>query len=149
MLKKLIVLDATKSEGSWGGYFRGYEERPLSMLESRRRDLITSGTMVVTKAKRIVDRLDSEVPFGCRLEFIDALAALAAVFRHDMTRKVTGANVPLHHVLKCACAPDRLEWLFNNLRWRHSLRSGLTATVCGIVICWHSLTELDTSKLNA
>eukprot|EP00439_Symbiodinium_sp_Y106_P058484 s676_g8.t1 len=101
VLKKLIVVDATKSEGSWGGYFRGYEERPLSMLESRRRDLITSGTMVVTKAKRIVDRLDSEVPFGCRLEFIDALAALAAVFRHDMTRKVTGANVPLHHVLKC------------------------------------------------
>ena len=116
-----------------GRCFHGYEERPLYILESRRRNLVTSGTMLVPQTKRILDRPDSEVRFGCRLE-----------------RKVTGANIPLHRILnlKCACAPDRLEWLFSNLRWRHSLRPGLTATVCGTVICWHSPTEFDTSKLN-
>ena len=56
-----------------------------------------------------------------KLEFIEALVALAAEFSEDMQRKVTGAHKPLAEVLWCAAAADRSEWLFNNLRWRHSI----------------------------
>ena len=82
------------------------------------------------KASKIVADLDTTVPFRCRLEFIEALAALSAVFSEDMSRRVTGAN-PVAHILWCAAEPDRCEWFFNNSRYRHTLSSGLSCSLIG------------------
>ena len=72
-------------------------------------------------ARRTVNEMDASTPFLTRLEFIEALAALAAVFAEDMDRKVQGANQRIAHVLWCAADPDRSECLFNNICWRHML----------------------------
>ena len=71
------------------------------------------------------------MPFRCRLEFIEALAALSAVFSEDMSRRVTGANQSVAHILWCAAEPDRCEWFFNNIRYRHTLSSGLSCSLIG------------------
>ena len=39
----------------------------------------------------------------------------------EVARKVTGSNKEVAKVLWSAAAPERLEWLFNNLRIRHAM----------------------------
>ena len=129
ILRKFLAFDDAVGEHGFGSYFHGYEKRDLSVLEDRCRAMIRSGSMLKATAKRIADNIDASTPFLCRLGFIESLAALAALHSEDMCRKVTGANVPIHQILWCACAPDRLEWLWNNLRWRHSV-SLLVETPC-------------------
>lgn len=91
--------------------------------------------MPKTKAQAVVTLLDASKPFMSRFEFVEALAALAAVFPEDMSRKVTGANKRVDHVLWCAADPDRAEWLFNNLRWRHSLGWRLRSCTPQVCTC--------------
>ena len=92
------------------------------------RDQITNGSMLQSKAKRIFETLDGEKPFKSRLEYVEALAALAALHPEDMVRKVTGANqYDVSHVLWCSCSPTRLEWLWNNI-------DGDTTSVLSLVL---------------
>ncbi|CAE7313385.1 unnamed protein product [Symbiodinium sp. CCMP2456] len=63
------------------------------------------------------------LPFTTRLEFIRCLAALCRRYPTKVTRKIAGANKQISKILWSACAPDRLEWLMNNLRVRHALPS--------------------------
>ena len=125
---KISAVDSNLAPLHWGDVYRGYRSGasgPLNHAESVCRDLIETGAMSKVKARRIVEELDSSKPFLSRLEFIEALAALSATFPEDMNRKVTGANKRVAHILWCATDPDRAAWLFNNLRWRHSLGSRL------------------------
>ncbi|CAE7796366.1 unnamed protein product [Symbiodinium sp. CCMP2592] len=116
ILQKFISVDPKAAEGSFAIFFHGHEERNLSLQEIRVRDQISNGSMLPAKAKRIYATLDGEKPFRSRLEYVEALAALAALHPEDMARKVTGANQYVSHVLWCSSSPMRLEWLWNNLR---------------------------------
>ena len=115
-------MDHKISQDHWGSLYRGHDSRGPSQAERTRRTCIETSAMQKAKAQQIVDGLDSSAPFTSRFEFVEALAALAAVFFEDMDRKVTGANQKISHLLWCSADPDRAEWLFNNLRWRHTLR---------------------------
>ena len=85
--------------------------------------------MLQAKAKRIFETLDGEKPFLSRLEYVEALAALAALHPEDMVRKVTGAN---HEPV---CQPCPLVLLFANTagvvveqyRWRHNISPKLSS----------------------
>ena len=57
----------------------------------------------------------------CRITFIESVAAICKVHQDEVVRKVTGSNTELKKVLWAACAPERLEWLFNGARLRHAL----------------------------
>ena len=100
---------------------RGYNTGRLSHAENVCRSQIENSSMTKLRARRIVENLDSSKPFLSRFEFIECLAALSSVHSEDMDHKVTGSNQRVAHVLWCAAGPDRAAWLFNNLRWRHTL----------------------------
>ncbi|CAE6926624.1 ABCB1 [Symbiodinium sp. CCMP2592] len=122
ILRKFLAVDPTKTEAAFGSFYHGYENRELSSKER---------CMLKAKALKIINSLDSLKPFYTRYEYIEAVAALAALHPEDMSRKVTGANQPISHILWCSCAPQRLEWMWNNIRWRHSIRSDLSQkTAC-------------------
>ena len=40
---------------------------------------------------------------------------------NQVDRRVTGSNKEVRKLLWAATAPDRMEWLFNNLRVRHAM----------------------------
>ena len=73
--------------------------------------------------------MDLSIPFKTRAEYIECLAALSASYPEDMSRKVTGANRCIGEILASSCMPQRLEFLWNNLRWRHDVRLVLSVHV--------------------
>ena len=75
------------------------------------------------RAKIIEEQLDGSTPFYTRVEFIESLAALTSLYKDEVQRKVTGSNKMLSKTLWCAAAPDRIEWLFNNIRSRRMMNT--------------------------
>ena len=121
LLHKMNQVAPNMRSSSWGPLFTGTAPPSLTRDEERARHLITDGSMGATRAKRILDNLHPDSPLFCRITFIEALAALCATYPHEVSRKVTGSNKEIRKVLWAATAPDRLEWLMNNLRVRHDL----------------------------
>ena len=130
---------------SWGPLFTGTAPPSLTRDEERARHLITDGSMGATRAKRILDNLHPDSPLFCRITFIEALAALCATYPHEVSRKVTGSNKEIRKVLWAATAPDRLEWLMNNLRVRH----GLTPLERGLLPSGTSSNESLHAEINS
>ncbi|CAL1156102.1 unnamed protein product [Cladocopium goreaui] len=121
LLHKMNQVAPNMRSSSWGPLFTGTAPPSLTRNEERARHLITDGSMGATRAKHILDNLHPDLPLFCRITFIEALAALCATYPHEVSRKVTGSNKEIRKVLWAATAPDRLEWLMNNLRVRHDL----------------------------
>lgn len=65
--------------------------------------------------------LDSNKPLFCRITFVETLAALCKIYPEEVDRRVTGSDKEVRKVLWAATAPDRMEWLFDNLRVRHAM----------------------------
>ena len=65
--------------------------------------------------------LDVAAPFRDLLAFITGIAAICSLTQDEVYRKVAGANKEVFRVLWAACAPDRLEWLWSNVRLCHAL----------------------------
>lgn len=141
IMSKFNAHDESLDGSHWGLFYRGHSsDVALSVSEQTKRNHIKSGGMPKAKASAVVRSLDSRRPLTSRTEFI--LAALAAEFPEDMSRKVTGANKRIDEILWCAADPDRLEWLMNNLRWRHSVSSRLR--LC--TLCWNNNREMCVSS---
>ena len=125
LMHKCNMTEASTAASHWETFYGGYDER-LNQKERIRRNYIENGALAKHTAWRMVNEMDASTPFLNRLGSIEALAALAAIFAEDMDRKVQGANQRIAHILWCAADPDRLEWLFNDIRWRHMLSSELS-----------------------
>ena len=63
-------------------------------------------------AESLLGSLDVRQPWASRVSFIEALAALAAVYPEELSRIIPGPNRSGHELLYSACAPARLEWFF-------------------------------------
>ena len=118
---KFNKISAEFNADSWGVPFTGMSERPLDREEDLARERILNSTMPQRRAAHVLNSLNGETPFLSRIEFIEALAALSAMHRDDMRRKVTGSNKFLSRVLWNAAAPSRIDWFLNNQRIRHAL----------------------------
>ena len=123
ILKKCISIDEDLGQDQWGGFYDGTNARPLSEREIQYREMILDASMDQIEANKLLEGLDTNVPFTERLEFIKCIAALCRRHPAEVTRKIAGANKQISKILWSACAPDRLEWLMNNLRVRHALPS--------------------------
>ena len=121
LLNKVNQIASEARPSSWGPFFTGTGPPSLNREEESTRKLILDGTMGLPRAKRILDNLDGGQPLFCRITFIETLAALCAMFPNEVCRRVTGSNKEVKKVLWAASAPDRLEWLLNNLRVRHDM----------------------------
>lgn len=82
---------------------------------------LTQGSMPLHRAQRVHDSIDSTQVFFTRVAYMECLAALVAMYPEEVQKQVPGHNQSVKHVLHCATALDRTEWLFNGLRSRHSM----------------------------
>ena len=85
------------------------------------RQRVLDGGLDKTQAVKFRSTLDTETPFIDVLEFITALASLVALFWHEVTRKTFVQGARLSKILWRACAPRRVQYYLNNMRFRHSL----------------------------
>ena len=120
ILRKLTAR-GTCCASTWGPAFDGSTVTPLSHEEERARAQIEDKSMSRAHAERILNNLDPEKPFVLRLEWIQALAALASVHRSEMEKTAPGPNRKIYEMLHSAAAASRVGWYFNNLIMRHSL----------------------------
>ena len=97
------------------------EEQHGSRSESLMRNAIRVGSMRIRNAKRLANNLDCEKPFYSIVEFIELLAALVVLFKDEIGRRTHVNGETLQHIIWAAAAPSRVEWYFNNIRFRRSL----------------------------
>lgn len=121
LLHKVCQIDNSKDSNAWGPIFTAGACQHLSREEAFWRKQIYPWTSSQAKAQQILEDPDPETPLLTRVTFVEYIAALCYVHPGEVDRKVTGSNKPVRDVLWSACAPDRLEWLFNNIRFRHSM----------------------------
>ena len=120
ILAKTSAVDESVQSNCWLEFYDGDMSRPLTAIEERYRRMILEQSMTAKEADKFLS-IDGEKPFYSRLEFIQCIAALCKRFEHEVVRKAAGPNKEIFKILWSACAPDRLEWLFNNIRLRHTL----------------------------
>ena len=120
ILRKLTARD-NLSAATWGPVFTGSNAKPLSREEEKARNQIEDKSMRKVQAENILQNLDPAKPFLLRLDWIQALAALASVHRSEMDRLAPGPNRKIYQLLHTASAPNRSGWYFNNLIMRHLL----------------------------
>ena len=79
------------------------------------------GTMNARRARRVISESEMLETWPTRIQFVEAVAALAADNKKDLSRKIDGTKLTVAKILYNLVAADRLEWLFNNLRFRVGL----------------------------
>ena len=121
ILRKCIAVDASLPAKYWHNVYDGNMARPLTVEENDCRSVILNFAMSHSEVSEILDNLQEDAPFRHRLEFIKAVAALCCRYKSEVVRKAAGPNKDINRILWSACAPDRLEWLMNNIRVRHSM----------------------------
>ena len=121
VLKKACAIDRRVEKTFWSTCYDGDMSRPLDEAEASCRDMILSMSMPLKEANDVLAALDCETPLYGRAEFIKSVAAICAKFAHEVKRKAAGPNKEIFKILWAACAPDRLEWLMNNVRSRHAM----------------------------
>jgi len=132
LMAKFTAYDATINASTWGGAYTAADTRPLNREEELARARIEARSMSVHKARRIADAIDVGQPFITRVEFIEGLAALVALFPQEVQKVAKGANRPVFKILHTAAAWERIEWYLNNTRLRYRISSGkLTLLPCG------------------
>ena len=87
ILRKFTRFDSECTVEAWGPMYTGAQARPLNQKENAARKKILDGSMSVCRARLVVNRIDSDLPFYSRFAFIEALAALSALHWDEMQRK--------------------------------------------------------------
>ena len=65
--------------------------------------------MSVRRARRIVAALNTDTPFLLRVEFIECLAAITALYPEKVSHVSPGPNRPVYKLLETAASPGRME----------------------------------------
>ncbi|CAK0885113.1 unnamed protein product [Prorocentrum cordatum] len=122
ILNKFNKVSSDLNGAAWGAPYTGHQASSLSAAEGRAQSLIAGGGMQKRRAHKIIADLDANEPFVRKLEFIEALAALTSVHWEEVDRRTPAApSRKLADVIANAAQHSRCEYLFNNLRMRHSL----------------------------
>ncbi len=87
VLRKFVQFDSGYTGEPWGRVYTGAERRPLSTEEKLMRHKILDGSMSTTRAKIVENRTETTKPFYARIDFVEALAALASIHCMEMKRK--------------------------------------------------------------
>ena len=130
LLHRFTQVDFARQPSAWGPFFDGSYPLELTREESRWRSQIKHWTRSESHAKNILEKIevdDSNKPILTRVTFIEGIAAICALRAKEVERKVTRYNKEVRGVLWSACAPERLEWLFNNQRARHAMSNSQIA----------------------
>jgi len=128
IMSKFTVYDPELTDTDWGPAFNGSGPKTRDTREEKLyRDHIWEQSMCTGRAKRVLAELNTKNPFRSRLEFIEAVAALASLHADEMTKMCPGPNKPVYQILHAATAFPRTQWYFNNLRLRYTMARGRLA----------------------
>ena len=103
--------------------FTGEQAPPLTAEEEKYQKQILGECDVISaeEGDRILQQLDPDVPFQNRLQFCEALAAIAVVHHEDMDRKGHKGR-PVRKLLAAVLEPSKCAWYFNNCAHRCSVQ---------------------------
>jgi hypothetical protein len=91
------------------------------MHQDTLRSMILDGSMSKPRAVSVLNNLEDQKPWYTRQAYLQAMAALSAVYPQEMKRKTYMQSRPMCQVLHAYTAPAKLEWLWNGLRMRHRM----------------------------
>jgi hypothetical protein len=120
-MNKFNKVDYDTPPQAWGSPYTGGGLATLTTVELRMRKAIQDGSLSRVRARRVFESLDPNTPFLSPFDYIEALAALTALFWDEVNRKTTQQGKSLARVLYQAAGDDRVQWLFNNIRFRRVL----------------------------
>ena len=118
---KFNRVDLSTPIQQWGCLFTGQEDVSYTQAEEDMRNLIMSGGMTLQRAASVLNQLEYNKPWYCKLDYLRALAAIAAAFPQEMNRKTYVQGRTIGHILWCAAASDKVAWQWNALIVRRSL----------------------------
>ena len=121
LLAKFSASDPQITENIWGPYFDGNEVRKLTAQEANLREQILDGSMSQRRAKNVLQQASALTVWPTRIQFVEALAALAAQNQSDLQRKIEGTKMTVAKILHRLADASKCDWLFNNLRYRQFL----------------------------
>lgn len=121
LLRKFSAVDGAIKDSVWGPFFTGESRLSLTAPEKVLREHILSGEMPKKKAGEILNRAMGQTVWLTRHDYIESLAALSSAFRDDVAKKLPKSGKKLNHIFWSSVTPENVEWLFNNLRFKHSL----------------------------
>jgi hypothetical protein len=120
-LTKFAGHDVTVNTSIWGPMYDGSRQCSLSPQETQLREQISTQVMSKRKAQRIVSDAAQLQVWPTRIQFIEALAALSSLHAGEMHRKLEGSKMTVAKMLHSLASSEKVEWLFNALRYRHGL----------------------------
>ena len=135
IMVKFVAYDSGMDASALGDPYQGADVVNTSPEEKAHRNHILYSSLPLSRARRVVQCLDCSKPFYSRIEYVEALAALAALHSGDMEKMIPGPNRKVKDILWTAASPCRSEWYLNNTRLR--LR---------IPQAWHSLIPSGTTS---
>lgn len=118
-LAKFSNQDAALSPSHWGNFFSNQDAK-LTSREEALRSQILDGSMLESKARKLLTKGEAATVWVSRVEFLEQLAAISSAFRSEVAKK-TEEGKSVGQLLWQAGQPDRLEYLFNNLRVRSAM----------------------------
>ncbi|CAK0831613.1 unnamed protein product [Prorocentrum cordatum] len=121
LMVKFTKVDCTLPAQYWGAPFDGTNAPALRPIEERARAQILDHSFAKSRAQHVIDHVNAELPWKTTHEFIESIAALSALVPEELARRTHVNNVQLKRLLYNATAPARMQWFFNNQRFRHSL----------------------------
>jgi hypothetical protein len=122
ILAKCWRRNPTLTQSHWGQFYTGTPTSQVaSALQRNYVSQVAEHSMPLPHAECLLRVLDTTTPWLHPIDFLQAMAALSAVFRGEIETARVKRGTSLSRVLTFACSPDRVGWLFNNLRLLHSV----------------------------
>ena len=119
-LRKFISDDPECSAKTWGPFFTGERTDRQNTQEVALRQSILDGDLSKRRTQNVLSALESDSAWKTPVQFIECIAAISSAYRHEVQRKIASGK-RLNRVLWAATDFASVQWLFNNLRVRHSL----------------------------
>ena len=118
IMAKFAVIDKTSPAATWGPFFTGEGTSSFSQEESIVKEMMVADSLARDRGFNILQRLKADEPWYTVVQFLEAVAAVCAVFPEDMSR-TNGQGTPLRKLLQNLCQPAKVQWLLNDTRFRH------------------------------
>eukprot|EP00435_Cladocopium_sp_Y103_P025845 s3264_g6.t1 len=120
-MSKFCGYDSSADPKIWGPMFDGNFACQLSPQEQSLRQQIETSSMSKAKAARVIAEVKPLQIWPTRIQFVEALASLSSTFKSEMTRKLEGTKMTVARMLHSLASPEKMEYLFNSLRYRHTV----------------------------
>ena len=119
VMNKFRVVDCAANANSFGPMYTGVENISYSAEEKWLGALLAEGSMPEVEAISVLDKVDPDQPWRTEADFLEAIAAICSLF-FDELQKVTLSGATLHRLLINLTVPGKIQWLFNDTRYRHT-----------------------------